>query len=138
VGATGRRGELMQTVAPRVLHELTEPQSGLLRRHERALLRLADEFARRNGSDVFSIMFVLLADSRGRIGGALRASVSLRTVGPVVLPARAAQLEAWAEQLGKHAPVWDLQGTSDGIVVVVIDANDAIAVTRIDRPQLTD
>lgn len=132
MGAARRHGELTVTLAPRVLHELTEPQSRLLKRHERALRRLADELARRNGFDALSIMFVL-ADTRGRIGGALRAAVPLPNIGPVVLPARAAQLEAWAAQLGKHAPVWDLQGPSDGIVVIVIDENDAIAVTRIDR-----
>jgi hypothetical protein len=122
----------MTAFGPRVLHELTEPQSRLVKRHGRALRRLADELARRNGFDVLSIMFVL-ADTRGRIGGALRVALPLPALGPVVLPARAAQLEAWAEQLGRHAPVWDLQGTGDGIVVIVIDENDAIAVTRVGR-----
>jgi hypothetical protein len=132
VGTTRRHGELTVTLAPRILHELTESQSRLVKRHERALLRLADELARRNGFDVWSIMFVI-ADTRGRIGGALRAAVPLPSIGPVVLPARAAQLEAWAAELGKHAPVWDLQGARDGISVIVIDEKDAIAVTRIDR-----
>lgn len=122
----------MATLGPRVLHELTEPQSRLVKRHERALRRLADEFAQRNGFDALSIMFIL-ADTCGRIGAALRAAVPLPSIGPVVLPARAAQLDAWAAQLGKHAPVWDLQGASHGIAVIVIDENDVIAVTRIDR-----
>jgi hypothetical protein len=122
----------MATLAPGVLHELTEPQSRLVKRHGRALRRLADELARRNGLGALSIMFVL-ADTRGRIGAAFRAAVPLPSIGPVVLPARAAQLEAWTAQLGKYAPVWDLRGVCDGIVVIVIDENDAIAVTRIDR-----
>lgn len=121
----------MVTLAPRVLHQLTELQSRLVKRHGRALRRLADELARRNGFDPLWVMFIL-ADTRGRIGGALRAAVPLSAIGPVVLPARAAQLEAWAAQLGKHAPVWDFQGVNDGIVVIVIDENDAITVTRIE------
>jgi hypothetical protein len=133
VGAAGRHGELMARSGPLVLHELTESQSHLVKRHERALLRLTDELAQRNGVEATAIMFVL-ADTNGRIGGAIRAAVRLRAIGPVVLPGRAEQLEAWVEHLARYAPVWDFQGKTDGLLVIVIDENDAVAVTRIERP----
>jgi len=113
-------------------HELTEAQCQLVRRHERGLLRLADELARRNGSDASSIMFVL-ADARSRIGGALRTAMPLATIGPVVFPSHAAQLHSWIERLARFVPVWDFQGNADGLVVIVVDENDAAAVTRISR-----
>lgn len=120
----------MATLVPRVLHELTESQSRLVKRHERALLRLADELARRNGFDAFSIMFIL-GDTRGRIGGALRAAVPAPAIGPIVLPGKTEQLQAWVEQLARYAPVWDLQSTVAGVVAIVIDENDSMAVTTI-------
>jgi len=123
----------MATLGPRVLQELTEAQLRLVKRHGRALRRLAVELARRHGFDALSIMFIL-ADTRGRIGGALRASVPLPRIGPVVLPSQAADLDAWVAQLARYAPVWDLRGTSAGTVVVVIDEHDAIAVTHTDLP----
>ncbi len=116
-------------------HDLTEAQFQLVKRHERALLRLAGELARRGGFDANSIMFVL-ADARGRIGGALRAAVPLAAIGPVVLPGRSAQLGAWVEQIARFTPVWDFQGRADGLVVIVVDEDDAAAVTRIERPPM--
>ena len=91
------------TLLRRMQHELTEAQFQLVKRHERALLRLP-ELARRKGVDAAAIMFVV-ADARGRIGGALRAALPSPTIEPVVLPARAEHLEAWVEQLARHAPV---------------------------------
>ena len=122
----------MATSGPRVQHEPNEDQSRLVKRHKRALLRLAQQLAQRSGVDAVAIMFVV-ADARGRIGGALRAALPLPTIGPVVLPARAEQLEAWVEQLARYAPVWDLRGTSDGLVVILIDEKDAMAVTRVHK-----
>lgn len=113
-----------------VQHRLTEPQSHLLARHRRALIRLAGELARRGGVHVGSVMFVL-ADVQGHVGAALRAALAWPTVGAVVLPSAASQLEAWTEQLARHAPVWDLQATRNGTIVIVIDKADAIAVTRV-------
>ena len=116
----------------RMQHELTEAQCRLVKRHERALLRLADELVRRSGFDASSMAFVL-ADARGRTGGALRAAMPLATIGPVVLPGRAAQLHSWVEQIARFTPVWDFQGRADGLVVIVVDQNDAAAVTSIER-----
>lgn len=113
-----------------VQHGLTEAQLQLLKRHERALLRLADELARRGGLEPTSVMFVL-ADPRGRMGGALGAALPLATIGPVILPGRAELLAAWVEQLATYAPVWDLQGNVDGLTTIVIDESDAIAIVRV-------
>lgn len=121
----------MTTTPRRMQHELTEAQFQLVRRHERALLRLAGELARRGGFDANSIMFVL-ADVHGRIGGALRAAVPLAAIGPVVLPGRAAQLHSWVEQIARFTPVWDFRGRADSLVVIVVDENDAAAVTHIE------
>jgi hypothetical protein len=93
------------------------------------LIRLAGELARRRDVFASSIMFIL-ADPRGRIGGALRATIGLRMIGPIVLPSRVEELATWAESLARYGPVWDFQGKVVGIVVIV--ENDAIAVTTID------
>ena len=76
-------------------------------------------------------MFVV-ADARGRIGGTLRVSLPLSSIGPVVLPGRAAELEGWIERLALQGPVWDCTGGSKGgIAVILVDEGDAMAVARI-------
>lgn len=116
--------------AAQVHYELTEAQSRLVKRHERALLRAASALARRNCLPAAAVMFVL-ADARGRIGSALCAEMASATIGPVVLPSRIETLEAWVNQLAKHAPVWDLQRNTAGVAVIVVDEHDVVAVIRI-------
>ena len=104
---------------------LTAGQVRLLERHGRGLRRLADTLAAKNALAPMDIMFVV-ADAAGRIGAALRAALPVASVGPVVLPGRAAELHAWVERFAAHGPVWDQSGA--GIPVVVIDEHDAMAV----------
>lgn len=113
-----------------VQHGLTEAQARLLERYERGLLRAASRLAVKNGMAPTDIMFVI-ADSTGRIGGALRSALPVAAIGPVVLPGRAAELDAWVERFAIHGPVWDLRSGSSGISVVVIDAYDVMAVVRL-------
>lgn len=117
---------------PTVQHRLTDTQACLLERHERGLRRLAATLAQRNGMRSADIMFTL-ADRKGRIGRALSAALSMASIasiGPIVLPGRAAELAAWVERLAVHGPVWDFTDGSPGIPVIVIDANDTMAVVR--------
>ena len=113
-----------------VQHQLTVAQAQLLERHQNGLERAAVELARRNALRPVDVMF-LLADRRGRMGGALAAALPDTSIGPVVLPGRARELDAWVERLALHGPVWDFSGGSTGIPVVVIDADDVMAVRRI-------
>jgi len=120
----------MRGRGPVVQPGLTRGQTGLLDRHRTGLLRLASELARRNGLNSGDIMFTI-ADRNGRIGHALSAALPGTAIGPVVLPGRAVELDAWVERLALHGPVWDFSGGSTGIPVVVIDADDVMAVVRL-------
>jgi hypothetical protein len=120
----------MAAFRPTVQRGLTDGQAGLLERHRSGLLRLAAELARRSGVGLTDIMFTL-ADRNGRIGRALSAAVPGPAIGPVVLPGRAAELDVWVERLAVHGPVWDFTGGSTGIPVIVIDADDSMAVVRL-------
>jgi len=120
----------MRRSGPVVQHGLTTGQTALLERHRTGLLRLASELARRNGLNSGDIMFTI-ADRNGRIGGALSAALPGPAIGPVVLPGRAAELDAWVQRLALHGPVWDFTGGSTGIPVIVIDADDVMAVVRL-------
>lgn len=114
-----------------VLHRLTDAQTLLLERHRRGLERVAVHLAARNRMRQNDLMFTV-ADRKGRIGQALKAALPAASIGPVVLPARAAELSAWLERLALHGPVLDLTGGgSSGIPVIVIDENDAMALCRI-------
>jgi hypothetical protein len=115
---------------PVVQHALTKGQTALLDRHCTGILRLASELARRNGLNSDDIMFTI-ADRNGRIGHALNAALPGPAIGPVVLPGRAAELDAWVQRLALHGPVWDFTGGSTGIPVIVIDADDSMAVVRL-------
>lgn len=117
----------MAASRPTVQHAPTAAQTRLLERHERGLRRLAGELAARNGMQAYEVMFVV-ADRQGRIGRALSAALPKASIGPVVLPGRAGELEAWVERLALHGPVWDLLEGSTGIPVVVVDEHDAMAV----------
>lgn len=119
----------MTTPRP-VVHALTLAQARLLERHRQGLLRLAAELAQRSGMETGDIVFTV-ADRQGRIGRALSAALPAASIGPVVLPGRAAELSAWVERLAVHGPVWDLTGGASGIALVVIDADDVIAVVRV-------
>lgn len=125
------RRELMSSRAV-VQHHLTAAQARLLERHERGLRRLAGELAARRNMDVAEIMFTI-ADRNGRIGRALSAALPT-SIGPVVLPGRAAELDAWVERLAVRGPVWDFTAGADGIPVIVIDERDSIAVVRLAEP----
>jgi hypothetical protein len=72
-----------------------------------------------------------LADRKGRIGNALSAALPSSAIGPVVLPGRAAELSGWVERLAMHGAVWDFRDGSIGIPVIVIDADDVMAVVRL-------
>lgn len=120
----------MTVSRPNVQHTLTEAQARLLARHARGLRRLAGSLAVKNGFRPEEIMFVL-ADRTGRIGRAISATLSIASIGPSVLPGRAAELDAWVERLAIHGPVWDLSGVTTGIPVVVVDADDVMAVVRL-------
>ena len=122
----------MPPARPAVQHRLTDAQAGLLERHKGGLLRAASMLAARNSMAPTDIMFVL-ADCKGRIGRALAAAIPSASIGPVLLPGRAAELDAWVERLAQHGPVWDLRSASLGIPVIVIDAHDAMAVVRLDE-----
>ncbi len=120
---------------PVVQHELTVGQRHLLKRHERGLLRLAVELAARNGLEATEVMFVL-ADRKGRLGRALSTALATASIGPVVLPGRAFEREAWVEGLAVHGPVWDFTDGSAGIPVLVVDEHDAMAVVRLAEQSL--
>jgi hypothetical protein len=125
----------MRPARPTVQHALTELQAQLLARHKGGLLKAASRLAMKNGMAPTDILFVL-ADSTGRIGGALRAVVPVASIGPVVLPGRATDLHAWVARLAIHGPIWDLRGGPLGIPVLVIDEHDAMAVVRLnEHPQ---
>jgi len=120
----------MRTLGCGVQHGLTGRQAQLLERHNGGLLRAASVLAAKNGMAPADIMFTL-ADRGGRIGRALGAALPIASIGPVVLPGRAAELTGWVERLAVHGPVWDLQDGSTGIPVIVIDERDAMAVVRL-------
>jgi hypothetical protein len=120
----------MPAPRPVVQHSLTEAQVRLLDRHERGLRSVASELANRNGLAPKDIVFIL-ADRKGRIGRALGAAVSVSAIGPVVLPGRAAELQAWIQRLAVQGPVWDCTATDDGIAAIVIDHDDAMALCRV-------
>jgi hypothetical protein len=120
----------MDVFRPIVQRGLTDGQTKLLERHERGLRRLASELETRNGLTSGDIMFVI-ADPKGRIGDALSAALPMPTIGPVVLPGRAADLDAWVERLALHSPVWDFTEGPAGIPVIVIDEHDAMAVVHL-------
>ena len=120
----------MTVSRPTVPHTLTEAQARLLVRHARGLRRLADVLAVKNGLRPEQIMFVL-ADRNGRTGRAIIATLSIASIGPPVLPGRAAELDAWVEQFAIHGPVWDLSGATTGIPVIIVDADDVMAVVRL-------
>lgn len=120
----------MRGPRPVVRHGLTRGQTALLERHRTGLLRLASELARRNGLNSGDILFTI-ADRNGRIGRALSAALPGLAIGPVVLPGRAVELDAWVKRLALHGPVWDFTGGSVGIPVIAIDADDAMAVVRL-------
>lgn len=122
----------MATFRPTVQRGLTDGQARLLERHRLGLRRLAAELARRSGLELTDIM-VTLANRKGRIGRALSVAVPSPAIGPVVLPGRAAELDAWVQRLALHGPVWDFTGGSIGFPVIVIDADDAMAVVRLDK-----
>jgi hypothetical protein len=120
----------MRRAGPFVRHGLTTGQTALLDRHRRGLLRLASELATRNGLNSHDIMFTI-ADRNGRTGRALSAALPGLAIGPVVLPGRAVELDAWVKRLALHGPVWDFTRGSIGIPAIVIDADDAMAVVRL-------
>ena len=122
----------MSVSRPTVQHRLTAAQACLVERHERGLRRLADTLAAKNCVRSMDLMFVL-ADPAGRIGGALRAALPTASIGPVVLPGRAAELSEWVARLAIHGPVWDFSAASAGIPVIVVDADDSMAVARLDE-----
>jgi hypothetical protein len=115
-----------------VQHHLTAAQARLLERHERGLRRLASTLSARNGVKVVEIMLTL-ADRKGRIGRALSAALPT-SIGPVVLPGRAAELGAWVARLAVHGPVWHFTEGTNGIPVIVIDQHDVMAVVRLLEP----
>lgn len=120
----------MPGAGPIVQHGLTVGQEQLLKRHERGLLRLAVELAARNGLEATEVMFVL-ADRKGRLGRALSTALATASIGPVVLPGRAFEREAWVAGLALHGPVWDLTDGTTGTPVVVVDEHDAMAVIHL-------
>lgn len=122
----------LMRVRPTVQHRLTDAQARLLERHEQGLRRLASTLAMRNGLDLTEIMFTI-ADRKGRIGRALSAALPT-SIGPVVLPGRAAELSAWVARFAVHGPVWDFTDGKKGIAVIVIDQHDNMAVVRLPEP----
>lgn len=120
----------MPTAKPVVQHCLTESQAGLLARHRQGLSRLASTLAAKNGLASTDILLVL-ADRKGRIGHALNAVSRAGSIGPAVLPGRAAELDAWVERLAVLGPVSNLTGGSTGIPVIVVDRDDSMAVVRL-------
>lgn len=125
----------MAKSTPVVQHLLTAAQAQLLERHKNGLLRAASTLSAKNGMAPTDIMFTL-ADRTGRLGRALGAAVPVSAIGPVVLPGRAPELATWVERLAVHGPVWDLTQGSSGILVLVIDKHDAMAVVRVVPPQM--
>jgi hypothetical protein len=120
----------MPKPAPDVQHVLTAAQAWLLERHKNGLLRAASTLSAKNGMAPTDMMFTL-ADRKGRIGRVLGDAVPVSAIGPVALPGRAAELNAWVQRLAVHGPVWDLSGPITGIPVIVIDEHDAMAVVRL-------
>jgi len=114
---------------PLVQQSLTCAQERLLERHRRGLLCMAVQLARRNGVEPTEIMLTI-ADRKGRVGRALSAALPRASIGPVVLPSRAAELEEWFERLARHGPVWDFTRGDAGIAIIVIDHEDHMAVCR--------
>lgn len=120
----------MRTLGRGVQHGLTGRQAQLLERHNGGLLRAASVLAAKNDMAAADIMFVM-AERRGRIGGALGAALPLAAIGPVVLPGRAAELQAWIQRLAVHGPIWDCTGANEGIAIILIDQHDAMALCRL-------
>lgn len=112
-----------------VKRHLTVGQARLLSCHRQGLERAAVELAWRNAIRPIDIMFVL-ADRKGRIGRTLAKALPVTSIGPVVLPGRARELEAWVEHLALYGPLWEFSDGSTGIPVVVIDSDDLMAVLR--------
>ena len=109
---------------------LTDAQRRLVERHRSGLVRLALNLATRGNMDPTDVL-LLVADSSGRIGRALARALPDPTIGPVVLPGKACELEAWVTSLAIHGPVWDVRNAHGRIEVIVIDARDCMAVTRV-------
>ena len=111
---------------------LTDAQACLLDRHRRGILRLASVLGAKSGVHPDGLMFVL-ADLQSHVASAIREL--LPTAAPlkeaVVVPGLAMELPKWIERLAVSGPVWDCTALDTGILIIVIDEANTMAVFRL-------
>jgi hypothetical protein len=110
----------------------TEAQLRLLGRHRRGILKLADLLTAKSGVRSDALMFVLAAQ-RSNVASVIREVFpgALPAKESVVIPGLATELPKWIERLALSGPLVDCVTVDRGILVIVIDDANAMALSRI-------
>ena len=115
------------------LAHLTAGQARMLARHRRGLARLARVLSGKIGRDPTDLMFVL-AHERSNVGSIAREQRAGRVVAgteAIIVPGLATELPTWVERLALAGPVHDCTNGLAGVVVIIIDEHNDMAVCRL-------